>query len=509
MSRSISTGKQMPAHLHRSRLLLEWITLEKGDARVFRDADELGVWKDLSPKWQVQGNSIVLRLRRLDREMGFIISSVRLSNSGATINLTSRRGSPPRTIEVIWREAAPESSFSLYEEVRNWIRFQLPGSAVLYAARRPDLANSLSGSFLRILFRCRGKDCLLIAADASASTEESHLLLTHALLWMVCLKKQRRLTAVHRIYLMVPPGRSMVLRHRADFVNRTAAKVEVWEFEGRGESWQARRAGRPPYPIEGQDFRWPLVGACKSSPSLARVLELAPELVRRYPCFNDYDSLRLWGLEFARALGPERDRIEYGVGPERIELTEERFEDLCSLVREIVYYRRADSPDPRHLYYRLQAERWLESLILENVAQLFPELVPEAVYSQIPVYLGQIAGRVDILGADRKGTLVVMELKVAPDPNLPVQCLDYWARVIAHNQNGDFERRGYFPGMRLSRRRPAIYLVSPVFSFHDSTERVMSYLDPGLEMWKIGINEDWRCGVKILRRSRFRCGDLS
>jgi hypothetical protein len=498
----------MPAHLRRSWLLLQWITSEKSSSRVFNNGDELGVWKELSPKWQVLGNSIVLRLRRQDRELGFMISSVRLSNAGATINRTGRRGSLPGTIEVIWRDAAPDSSFPVFEEIRNWIRFQLPGSAVLYAAKRPDLANSLSGSFLRVLFRYRGRDCLLVAADPSVSPEESHLLLTHALLWMVYLKKQRRVAAVHRIYLLVPSDRSVVLRHRANFVNRTAAKVEVWEYEGRGESWRARRAGPFPKPIEGQDFRWPLVGACKLSPSLTRVLDLAPELVRRYPCFNDYDSLRLWGLEFARALGPERDRLEYGVGPERIELTEDRFEELCSLVREIVYYRRADSPDPQHLYYRLQAERWLESLILENVAQLFPELVPEAVYSQIPVYLGQTAGRVDILGADRRGTLVVMELKVAPDPNLPVQCLDYWARVIAHNQNGDFERRGYFPGVRLNRRRPTIYLVSPVFSFHDSTERMMSYLDPGLEMWKIGINEDWRCGVKILRRSRFRCGDL-
>ena len=292
-------------------------------------------------------------------------------------------------------------------------------------------------------------------------------------------------------------------------MNRSRVPVEVWEFGGSGESWRAHRAARPPKPVEGRDYRWPLIGECRSSPCLERVLSLAPELIRRYPCFNDYDSLRLYGLEFARALGPDRGHIEYGVSPERIELTEEGFPDLYALVHEITYYRRADSPDPRHLYYRLQAERWLESLMLENVSELFPELMPEAVYSQIPVYLGQIAGRVDILGADRAGTLVVMELKVSPDPNLPVQCLDYWGRVIAHNKNGDFERRGYFPGIRLSRRRPKIYLVSPVFSFHDSTERLMSYLDPGLETWKIGINEDWRCGVKIMRRDRFRCGDLS
>jgi hypothetical protein len=101
-----------------------------------------------------------------------------------------------------------------------------------------------------------------------------------------------------------------------------------------------------------------------------------------------------------------------------------------------------------------------------------------------------------------------MELKVTEDPNLPLQALDYWGRVIVHNQRGDFERRGYFSGITLDRRPPRIYLVSPVFSFHDSTEKLLSYLSPAIEVWKVSVNEDWRSGVKILRRVKLRCGDL-
>jgi hypothetical protein len=61
---------------------------------------------------------------------------------------------------------------------------------------------------------------------------------------------------------------------------------------------------------------------------LARVLDLAPNAIQRYPRFHDYDSLRLWGLEFARVLGPERDRICYGLGSQQVELTEENFDAL-------------------------------------------------------------------------------------------------------------------------------------------------------------------------------------
>jgi hypothetical protein len=178
-------------------------------------------------------------------------------------------------------------------------------------------------------------------------------------------------------------------------------------------------------------------------------------------------------------------------------------------VEEILYYRRPDSPAPDHPYYRMQAERWLECLLLNDVAFLFPELVPGSVYPQIPVYLGKVPGRVDILGVDRKGNLVVMELKVSEDPDMPLQSLDYWGRVIVHNLAGDFEKRGYFAGLRLSRARPKIYLVSPVFSFHDSLERLLRCLDANLEVSKIAVNEDWRCGVIILRRSSCRCGEIA
>lgn len=102
-----------------------------------------------------------------------------------------------------------------------------------------------------------------------------------------------------------------------------------------------------------------------------------------------------------------------------------------------------------------------------------------------------------------------MELKVSEDPDMPLQSLDYWGRVIVHNLTGDFEKRGYFAGLRLSRARPKIYLVSPIFTFHDSLERVLRCLDANVEVSKIAINEDWRCGVKILRRFSCRCGEIA
>ena len=376
---------------------------------------------------------------------------------------------------------------------------------ILRSSKRSDLARSLSGSFLRVTFRHRGKDFLLIAADIEIG-EESRLAISQALLWLAALTAKSRPAIFPIVHILVPSGTSDVLVHRCQYLNNNRAKVTVWEYQkGNTDLPEIRRAAAPRVPEEDKDFRWPVLGPFRWSSLFEKVLDLAPDLIRRYPRFRDYDSLRLWGLEFAQVMGVERDRIFFGVGPARTELADDNFECLRALIREILYFRRADSPDTQHPYYRLQAERWLESLVLDDIPRLFPELAPESVYSQIPVYLGKDPGRIDILGADRAGTLVVMELKVTEDPDLPVQALDYWGRVIQHRNHGDFERRGYFSEVRLNRQLPRIYLVAPVFSFHDSTEVLLRYLDPDLEVWKISINEDWRCGVKVMRRIQYRC----
>ncbi len=504
--------RMVAAHLQRNRALLELAEKRANDnaARVRWRSKDLGSWSTVNPRWWVQGDKICFRFRGQGSGPSLWVSSAKPKPWGLRLFLSSSRSPIPEAFEIAWEDAAQDTAadaHQLWQTVCYWLRCKFPTHQVVRSSKRSDLARSLSGSFLRVVFRYRGKDCLLIAADVDIG-ENAHLAISQALLWLAALTAKKRLTAFPMIHILVPSGASNALVHRSQYLNHNRAKVTVWEYKkGNTDLPEIRRATVPRVPEEEKDFRWPVLGPFRWSPLLEKVLSLAPNLIRRYPRFQDYDSLRLWGLDFARVMGAERDRICFGVGPVRTELTEDNFDSLRALVREILYYRRADSPDTQHPYYRLQAERWLESLVLDEIPRLFPEMAPESVYSQIPVYLGNDSGRIDILGADRLGTLVVMELKVTADPDLPVQALDYWGRVIQHSDNGDFERRGYFSEVRLNRQRPKIYLVAPVFSFHDSTELLLRYLEPDLEVWKISINEDWRCGVRVMRRLQCRCAD--
>jgi hypothetical protein len=462
---------------------------------------DIGCWDSLSPCWYEVRGRIRFQFRFQGSTNTFWVSSIKSKSWGFCILLSNEASPVPDAFEVAWQERRPEpedpKATPLWEVVQRWMRTRYPGGQIVSAGMRADLAQTLSSSFLRVRFRYQGMNCLLLAAK---NDSETPLALSQSLIWRSSLRRNRKLGEIAGTHILVPAGSAASICHRSRFLDHKRVETKIWEYqEG---SFDIQPAKNPSPLLENRDFRWPVLGPFHWSPQFEKVLNLAPDCIRRYPRFHDYDSLRLWGLEFAEVYGVERNRLRFGVGTPRTELSDENFESLSALVREILFFRRPDSPNPQHSFYRLQSERWLESLILENISSIFPELRPESAYSQIPVYLGKYAGRIDILGLDRLGTLVVMELKVAADPDLPMQALDYWGRVVQHNQNGDFARRGYFADEPPSRRKPKIYLISPVFSFHDSTEHLLHYLEPDIEVWKIAINEDWRSGVKILRRVR-------
>ncbi len=491
-------------HVRRRELLLDWIERECGSARVVWRSNDLGIWNEVRTFLRRCGRHQILRFQTPQGTVERRISSVRYTRDGVRIVLASKSGGPHEALDLIERKSglANTQSDDLLSICLSWVRQRLHGARVERAQHRSDLAHSLSGAFLRVLARHSRRDYLLISAGTEQDEDTAPGMLTQALIWSHLLRTGGKLRGNPALVLIVPAGRSAVLSHRIRCLDPALAAVEIWEYVVEDAGWKFRPAPLPPAPEEHRDFRWPVLGPFRWSRTISRVIDLAPHEIRRYPRFKDYDSVRLRGLEFARFEGADRSRVTFGVGLARTELTTHNFEILKRLVEEILYYRRPDTPDVRHPFFRLQSERWLEGMILDDVARLFPELTSGTVYSQIPVYLGNAQGRVDILGVDSQGTLVVMELKVAEDLELPLQALDYWGRVIWHNVLGDFQKRGYFSEARINRMWPRIYLVSPVFSFHDTTESVLGFIDRRIDIWKVAINTDWRCGVRILNRTQ-------
>jgi hypothetical protein len=126
----------------------------------------------------------------------------------------------------------------------------------------------------------------------------------------------------------------------------------------------------------------------------------------------------------------------------------------------------------------------------------------EPVYGQVPAFAGGERGVLDLLAVDHAGRLTVVELKASADLHLPLQALDYWVRVKWHLDRGEFGARGYFPGIEIRADAPRLLLVSPSLEFHPTTETILSYFAPGIEVERIGLAVEWRRGLQVVFRLR-------
>lgn len=230
------------------------------------------------------------------------------------------------------------------------------------------------------------------------------------------------------------------------------------------------------------------------------VRRLAPEHIEAQHR-GGWVVLSIRGLEIAR-VSINRQRVEFGIGDGRIKLDHTNQLELEKLIRQTIAHRRPEVEFRNKTIFRYQPERWLESIISKDVTAIDATLDSRFVYSQVPTYRGEQRTFIDLLAATREGRLAVMELKVSEEIEFPFQALDYWLRVEWHRARGDFHRRGYFEGLNLIDAPPLLYMVAPLFRFHETTRLLAGRIHPRVAVYRIGINEDWRNGVKVLLREK-------
>ncbi len=156
--------------------------------------------------------------------------------------------------------------------------------------------------------------------------------------------------------------------------------------------------------------------------------------------------------------------------------------------------------DTRHRLYRAQAERWLEFLAREDVTRIDSTLQQPFAYTQVLAGIAAEHGILDILSVNKSGRLAILELKTVEHPVFLLQAAKYWLRIRRHLQQGDFQRYGYFGDLTLQQKSPLVYLVAPALHFHPATEALMSYLNPEIEVVRVGLAESWRRGLTVVLR---------
>jgi hypothetical protein len=219
-------------------------------------------------------------------------------------------------------------------------------------------------------------------------------------------------------------------------------------------------------------------------------------------------AFRWRGLEFARARMTaeavtfrSKQEIVFGVGAEERVLEDRNWQLFLQLLGEL-----RDTRHPygsrQHPLFRLRPERWLESLVIGDVSLIDERLESRPPYSQVPAFSASDRAMLDVLTVTHEGRLAVVELKADEDIHLPLQGLDYWARVEWHHARREFSRFGYFADRELSPDKPLLYLVAPALHVHPATDTLLRYISPEIDWAFVGIDERWREGVKVVFRKR-------
>jgi len=373
-----------------------------------------------------------------------------------------------------------------------------------------DLERSFSPVYARGLQR-KGRSAFAVLGVCHEETQTAvDAALTFALLWLqACREREAGKSVVEGLRLYVPPGTSATLQIRLAHLDHSAAKFQLFEFDERDESLT-----QIDYSDHGNIhtrlLRSPDVAQVRSrfAAIVDRVLALAPQADVSALSPSEL-SIRLHGLELARvrlANAPGSFRVEEEIifGPPGYEtcLKEETSPAFSEFIKTVVQAR-STGGDRRDPLWRMYPERWLESLVFKNVCAVDSQLDPAYVYSQVPAFSASDRAMIDVLACTRAGRLVVLELKADEDIHLPLQGLDYWARVLWHHNRGEFQQYGYFPGMQLSTRPPQLLLVAPSLRVHPSVDTILRYFAPEIEWSLVGVDERWREGIRVIYRKTF------
>ena len=194
-------------------------------------------------------------------------------------------------------------------------------------------------------------------------------------------------------------------------------------------------------------------------------------------------ALRFRGLEFARFA---EGQLAIGVGDARREAGPLHAARMEALLRELDLHRNPLAHERNHPFYRAAPERWIETLIQREPAQLDAQLDSRFFYSQVPAFAAADRGVIDLLGVTLAPAVGGDRVEGFGGYSVPMQAVDYWLRVRQHLERGDFQRYGYFPGMELDARPPLVWLVAPALRFHAATEIILKYI-----VVRNSVHADW------------------
>ena len=379
------------------------------------------------------------------------------------------------------------------ERFRMLLRRQFPGWNLAELSAEQNLEYSLSSSYARAFLRHGQHGWAAIACPPEADATG---VLTFGLIWLTHLRARERRTTVEGLAIYTPEGMERTTALRLRHLDANAARFALFTYTPGDHvaAIDAQDCGNLDTRLEtcrrappNHEHAWSKITAHPAVESIAR--------------HDGRVSLRVRGVEFAVLEGRE---LLFGLNhsAKRQPAGERHLPEMARLIEELDRVRSPQAEMRDHPLYRQYPEAWLESQARAQIETIDASLLRNPVYGQVPAFAGGERGVLDLLGVDYGGRLAVVELKTSADIHLPLQALDYWLRVAWHLKRGEFAANGYFPGIELRTEAPRLVLACPSLEFHPTTETILEYFAPEIEVERVGLALEWRKGLETVFRLR-------
>lgn len=384
-----------------------------------------------------------------------------------------------------------------------------------------DLEKSFGPAYARGLMAHGHHVWAVVAINPQESPAMIDGILTIGLLWLQhCRQNSQDRNVVQGLRLLLPSGMTETTHLRMQWLREESAQWELYAYDLEDPSLHQVSLEAPCH-LHTRMMHAPKQKSLEHmfAEAVGRAMELVPEAMRsavelRARTGTDL-ALLLHGMEFARVRRTLQENsfayqteIRFGSGAHETLLSPESEPMLRQLVEQL-FARRRVGGSPKDPLYRMQPERWLESMLRRDLAPLhaesssFTRFDAQHIYTQVPAFLSGDRGVIDLLTMTRDGRLAILELKAEEDMHFALQALDYWIRVRWHHMQPEmWQQFGYFQDVTLQPVAPLLVLVAPSLRIHPATEIVLHFLKPEIAWVLLGLTEKWREHPKVVMRKR-------
>lgn len=460
--------------------------------------------------WSWTGEKLSLAAsRRMGAEMARLELVPRASAKAIVAGIAAaRQARCEKLAQIVAQTSVCDSSGEDHrpESAKDHRLKSVPLAKIERAVLSPGMRRDQPGRYARIVLRRPHERISVTATVANSDARNVDSLFSSALLWFNRLQQRPQRPVIEKLLIAVEHNVLEAARQRHVLLREPLRRrIQLYEID---EAWQQVDPVRP---FERKNLwrkrltQFPPVVDAETTERVKQIIASAPHAIDVVTARHG-QTLRYHGLPFARVRHVmDRDRIWFGIEGSRRRLLDDYHEqDWTKLFGDLENYRQENCRDRRHWLYRAAGEAWLESILRRDISKLDPGLIVAPLHAQFRTSHGGPTGArpIDLLALRHDGRLAVIELKVNEDREHVFQGVDYWRRVEAHRRRGHISSARLFGDREISDESPLVYLVAPTLRFHPSFATLARTIAPDIEVYRFDINEDWRAGVRVVRRER-------